>query len=93
MSDSRSVGAVDWDDEDTPEWTDDQLDRAEFAIGGKVVRPAQGTLTRAGRPPLGAEAKRQVTLRIDPDVIEKFREGGPGWQGRMNEALRKAVGL
>jgi uncharacterized protein (DUF4415 family) len=82
-----------WDDENTPEWTDDQLDRAELAIGGKVVRPANGTLTRAGRPPLGVAAKRQVTLRLDPDVIERFREGGPGWQGRMNEALRKAVGL
>lgn len=46
-----------------------------------------------GRPPLRGTAKRQVTLRLDPDVIEKFREGGPGWQARMNEALRKAVGL
>jgi len=82
-----------WDDEDTPEWTDEQLDRAEVAIGGTVVRPAQGTLTRAGRPPLGDQPKRQVTLRLDPDVIDRFREGGPGWQGRMNEALRKAVGL
>ena len=82
-----------WDDDDTPEWTDDQLDRAELAIGGKVVRPANGTLTRAGRPPLGEAAKRQVTLRLDPAVIDKFREGGPGWQGRMNQALRKAVGL
>ncbi len=82
-----------WDDDDLPEWTDDQLDRAEFSIGGKVVRPAVGTLTRAGRPPLGAASKRQVTLRLDPDVIERFREGGPGWQGRMNEALRKAAGL
>jgi uncharacterized protein (DUF4415 family) len=42
---------------------------------------------------LGAAAKRQVTLRLDPDVIERFREGGPGWQGRINEALRKAMGL
>lgn len=82
-----------FDDEDTPEWTDDQLDRAEPAIGGKVVRPADGTLTRAGRPPLGTLAKRQVTLRLDPDVIDKFREGGPGWQGRMNAALQRAVGL
>lgn len=80
-------------DADTPEWTDDQLDHAEFSIGGKVVRPARETLTRAGRPPLGAAAKQQVTLRIDPDVIDKFREGGPGWQGRMNEALRMVVGL
>lgn len=82
-----------WDDEDTPEWTDDQIARAEFAVGGTVVRAAQGTLTRPGRPPLRGEAKRQVTLRLDPDVIAKFREGGPGWQGRMNEALRKAAGL
>jgi uncharacterized protein (DUF4415 family) len=38
-------------------------------------------------------AKRQVTLRLDPDVIDKFREGGPGWKGRINEALRRVVGL
>jgi uncharacterized protein (DUF4415 family) len=82
-----------WDDEDTPEWTDDQIARAELAVGGVVVRPANGTLTRAGRPPLGEATKRQVTLRLDPDVLDRFREGGPGWQGRINEALRKAVGL
>ena len=82
-----------WDDEDTPEWTDDQLARAELAIGGVVVRPANGTLSRAGRPPLGALAKRQVTLRLDPDVVDRFRADGPGWQGRINEPLRKAVGL
>ncbi|WP_425230690.1 BrnA antitoxin family protein [Sphingomonas sp.] len=82
-----------WDDDDLPEWTDDQLDRAELVVGGKVVRPANGTLMRTGRPPLGGAAKRQVTLRLDPDVVERFRAGGPGWQGRINEALRKAVGL
>lgn len=37
--------------------------------------------------------KRQVTLRLDPDVLNRFREGGPGWQGRISGALRKAVGL
>ena len=73
------------------------LDTAEFSIGGKVIRPAMGYLgpngVLRGRPPLRGRAKEQVTLRLDPDVIERFREGGPGWQGRMNEALRKAVGL
>ncbi|WP_425230692.1 BrnA antitoxin family protein [Sphingomonas sp.] len=34
-----------------------------------------------------------MTLRLDQDVVEPFREDGPGWQGRINEALRKAVGL
>ena len=36
--------------------------------------------------------KEQVTLRIDQDVLEHFREGGPGWQDRINAALRKAAG-
>jgi len=36
--------------------------------------------------------KEQVTLRLDHDVLEFFREGGPGWQDRINQALRKAAG-
>ena len=36
--------------------------------------------------------KEQVTLRIDQDVLEYFQEGGPGWQDRINQALRKAAG-
>ena len=93
MTRKAAVSPPGLDDEDTPEWTDDQLDRAELSVGGKVLRPANGTLTRAGRPPLGNAAKQQVTLRLDPDVLAKFREGGPGWQGRINAALRAAAGL
>jgi uncharacterized protein (DUF4415 family) len=36
--------------------------------------------------------REQVTLRIDQDVLEYFQSGGPGWQDRINEALRKAAG-
>ena len=36
--------------------------------------------------------KELVSLRIDQDVLEHFREGGPGWQDRINAALRKAAG-
>ena len=36
--------------------------------------------------------KEQFTLRIDQDVLEHFQAGGPGWQDRMNDALRKAAG-
>lgn len=83
--------------DDAPELTDEILDIAEFSIGGKVIRPATGYLgpngVVRGRPPERERAKRQVTLRIDPDVLDKFREGGPGWQSRINAALRKAVGL
>ena len=36
--------------------------------------------------------KELVSLRMDQDVLEYFREGGAGWQDRINEALRKAAG-
>ncbi len=43
-----------WNDpDDAPEWDDEFFARAEIAVGGKVVRQAEGTLTRRGRPPLG----------------------------------------
>ncbi|WP_445191954.1 BrnA antitoxin family protein [Sphingomonas sp. Tas61C01] len=99
MSESKPSSGTAWLDpaDDAPEWTDEMFDIAEFSIGGKVIRPATGYLgpngVVRGRPPQRGEAKRQVTLRLDRDVLDKFREGGPGWQSRVNAALRKAVGL
>ncbi|WP_231100641.1 BrnA antitoxin family protein [Gluconobacter potus] len=29
-------------------------------------------------------------MRLDQDVLEKFKSTGPGWQTRINEALRRA---
>jgi uncharacterized protein (DUF4415 family) len=49
-------------------------------------------LVRRGRPK--SEAPKQATsLRLDPDVLEHYRATGPGWQSRINQALRKAAGL
>ena len=36
--------------------------------------------------------KELVSLRIDQDVLEHFQADGPGWQDRINDALRKAAG-
>ncbi|WP_375403678.1 BrnA antitoxin family protein [uncultured Sphingomonas sp.] len=88
----------DWiDPDDAPELTAELAAVSELRVGGKVVRPATGYLgpngVVRGRPPLGEHPKRQVTLRLDPEILDRFRAGGPGWQGRINEALRKAVGL
>lgn len=92
MNGNNANSPKDWDDDDLPEWTDDQFDRARFSIGGKVVRKADGTLTGPGRP-ASPNPKKQVTLRLDPDVIEKFRATGKGWQSRINAELRKALGI
>ena len=47
-------------------------------------------LVRRGRP-LGSGTKTQVTLRLDVEVVEKFRASGDGWQTRINEALKSWV--
>jgi uncharacterized protein (DUF4415 family) len=79
------------DRDDACEWPDEVWDRAEISVGGKVLRPATGTLTRRGRPPIGDEAKKQVTLRLPPEVIEHFRASGKGWQSRIGDLLARHV--
>lgn len=78
------------DPDDAPELTDDCFARAELRDGDTVLRPAQGTLTRRGRPRI-ENPKRQVTIRLDGDLIDRLRQSGPGWQSRVNAILRKAV--
>ncbi len=92
MSANKKPSPPDWADDDLTEWTADQWDRAEIRIGDKIIRPAQGTLTKRGRPRLD-NPKRQVTIRLDDAVIEGFRAQGAGWQSRVNAELRKALGI
>ena len=47
---------------------------------------------KPGRPKAAAP-KISTTIRLDPDVLERFKADGPGWQGRINAALRKVAGL
>jgi uncharacterized protein (DUF4415 family) len=68
--------------------------RAEMSIGGKVIRPATGTLTRSGvGRPKSATPKQAVNIRLSPEVVAHFKVGGLGWQTRIDEALRKLVGF
>ncbi|MDQ0472641.1 BrnA antitoxin family protein [Labrys wisconsinensis] len=48
---------------------------------------------RRFRGPQKEPRKVLVSLRLDATVIERFKAVGPGWQSRMNEVLRKAVGV
>ena len=45
-----------------------------------------------GRP-LSESPKKAVSIRLDQDVIEHYKKSGPGWQSRINEALRKHARL
>lgn len=98
----------DWNDlDDAPVATREMGEMAQISKGGKIIRPATGVLTKdgmrkvapynipspKGRPPVGEEPKKQVTLRLDADLLERFRATGAGWQSRINATLRKAVGI
>lgn len=65
-----------------------------FKAAEAVFRPAPPPLPAEGAPKNAAPGgKEQVTLRIDRDVLDHFQEDGPGWQDRINAALRKVAGL
>jgi uncharacterized protein (DUF4415 family) len=63
---------------------------AEAAFKAATTKPLP--LPPAPKSPLLPNAKELVSLRIDRDVLDHFQEAGPGWQDRINEALRKAAG-
>jgi len=43
---------------------------------------------RRGRPPAETH-KERLTIRLDPDIVARFKADGPGWQSRINAALRE----
>lgn len=58
-----------------------------------VFRPAPPPLAVAPAKAAVPGAKELVSLRLDQDVVEAFQADGPGWQDRINAALRVAAGL
>jgi uncharacterized protein (DUF4415 family) len=77
-------------DPDNPPLTDDQLRRMRPAHEVCPQLVARQLRRERGRPK-AAVTKQQVTLRIDRDVLDKFRSTGEGWQRRINDVLRKAA--
>ena len=76
------------DPDDAPRLTREWFEAAEIREGDRPIRAARPI----GRPKKAA-AKEAVNIRLDPDILAHFRAAGPGWQSRINEALRKSAGL
>jgi uncharacterized protein (DUF4415 family) len=82
----------DFDQDDAPELTEE--------LAAKL-RPASEVLpeyilaqfARSPGRPRKPSPKVQLTLRLDAEVIDFYKAGGPGWQSRMNAALRKGAGF
>jgi uncharacterized protein (DUF4415 family) len=79
-------------DPDNPEMTEEEL--KELRPFREVFPDLAASIDRklAGRPK-AENPKKAISLRLDQEVIDRFKATGDGWQSRMNEALRKAVGL
>jgi uncharacterized protein (DUF4415 family) len=85
MSKKKNASASTWiDPDDAPHLTREWFESADYYEGDKLIR--------RGRPKSDAP-KRPTSLRLDPDVLDHYRAAGPGWQSRINQALRKAAGL
>src|ERR1700742_2028727 len=82
----RSGSTVWTDPDDAPELTADMLAEAELFKGEQFIRRGPGR-------PKAEVTKQKISVRLDPDVLARLREGGPGWQSRINALLRKALGM
>jgi uncharacterized protein (DUF4415 family) len=87
--DEAALTAAAESDPDNPPLTDEQWRRMRPAHEVRPELVARQLRRERGRPK-AAVTKQQVTLRLDRDVLEKFRSTGDGWQSRINAALRKA---
>jgi len=73
-------------DDENPEWTEADF-KSAVRIDG-LPASLQKKL-RGQRGPQKAPVKVQTAIRYDADIIEAFKAGGPGWQTRINNALRE----
>jgi uncharacterized protein (DUF4415 family) len=63
-------------------------DAAEAAFKKATTKPADLPPPKPAIP----IARETVSLRLDRDILDHFQAGGPGWQDRINDALRKLIG-
>lgn len=76
-------------DPDAPEATEDQIAQAKpFTEAFPAL--AEKMRRNLGGRPKSDNPKVAVSLRLDREVVAAFKAEGPGWQTRMNDALRAA---
>ena len=73
---------------DNPEWTEEDFANARPFT--EVFPDLAESIKRSrGRPALESP-RQQISIRLDPEVITKFKATGKGWQSRINEVLKQA---
>lgn len=85
----KIVRKIETEDEN-PEWTLADFEKARPAreLPRDILKAFPKT-----RGPQKLAKKVPISIRLSADVVERFKAAGPGWQARIDEALKKAVGL
>ena len=73
------------DFDENPEWT---AETAARAVAIEDMPELAALFPKRGRPKAEV-TKEKVSLRLDPDVVEKFRSTGPGWQSAIGDVLKR----
>ena len=76
----RASTSTSVDPDDAPEWTDEMFERADLYEGEKLIR--------RGRP-RSEHPKVAISIRLSEDVLTRFKASGPGWQSRIDAALKE----
>ncbi|MEA1937493.1 MAG: BrnA antitoxin family protein [Pseudomonadota bacterium] len=84
-------------DAENPEWTSADFAKAKPAskalprLIGKTATNELMAKSKRGRGPQKVPTKELVTLRLDQEVLDWFREQGPRWQTRINQTLKNHI--
>jgi hypothetical protein len=63
-----------------------------YEFKGRRRGDVQGGYHQTTRAIAAETTVRSRRARAGDEVLDYFQEGGPGWQDRINEALRKIAG-
>ncbi|NDV88317.1 hypothetical protein GTW51_16575 [Aurantimonas aggregata] len=78
-------------DIDNPEWTEADFRRArspEATFPPEILAQFGGSRATSGT----STEKVSVSLQLSPEVVSHFKATGPGWQARIDEALKRSIG-
>jgi uncharacterized protein (DUF4415 family) len=57
------------------------------------VQPVDSLMRKKRGRPFAETTKTKVSIRLSPEVLEALRATGKGWQTRVDDVLRKELGL
>ncbi|MDX8433118.1 hypothetical protein EN858_07420 [Mesorhizobium sp. M4B.F.Ca.ET.215.01.1.1] len=63
-----------------------------MAAAEAAFKPTKKPAIPIREPSAAPNVRELVSIRIDRAVLDHFQEDGPGWQDRINDALRRMVG-